>query len=538
MLRLLVLAPWIVSAAGCATLRPPSEGGRPWRELQSEHVTLYTDLSEGDAIEVVRGFEHRHHLLATTLFADAPPPLRSRVVAFHHERDFREVASDHAGAYFTPRLALDAQPIPTIVMYGGPTVDTYSIWLHELTHRFVAASMGPVPLWLNEGLAQYYSTASVDGDVLFLGRHLDDIAFVDAGGWSSKDDHGTRRLLIPITQVPPASRLMTLDSKEFYLHGGQQVDVDLNRARTANYAGAWALVHMLVSDPQHRPRYERLVGLLAEGTSPGDAICEAFGDVSAAELDADLVAYMQRNTLTVWPQAYEPPATIDPRVTAMPEARALMLWVKLGLRWPGFERRALVFLGRAMALAPKDPWVLEAAGGFARATGDLELARTHLEAARKLAPTATDPLVALMSLYDDEGTPWPAEERKEWLRAVATDLEPLAGTASELNAIAWYLARNERAEQALALSSRALATDPNCGECFDTHALVLSELGRPGEAVQAQRVAIDRMSEHASDGTLAELEARLDQYEAAAGVTNEPPSAEADEAMRCWARRP
>lgn len=80
--------------------------------------------------------------------------------------------------------------------------------------------------------------------------------------------------------------------------------------------------------------------------------------------------------------------------------------------------------------------------------------------------------------------------------------------------LAWYLARREHAEQALPLSNRALQADPNCGECFDTHALVLSKLGRPGEAVQAQRIAIDRMYEHASDDMLAELEARLAQYEA------------------------
>lgn len=532
-----LLCAWLILALGCATLREPSEGGRPWMELRTEHVTLYTDLDGEEAMQAVRGFESRHHLLATALFAGDPPPLRSRVVAFRHERDYLELAPPNAGAFHTPMLPLDAQPTPTIVMHGSPTAATYAVWLHELTHRFIAASMGPVPTWLNEGLAEYYSTIRADGDVLYLGSYLGDVALVAGGGWRMDVDRGVRRLMIPITQIPPASHLMTLSASEFYLGHGKRVDGDLQRKRTANYKGSWALVHMLVSSPDYRPRYARAVELVAEGTNASDAICEAFADASAAELDAALVAYMQRSTFTVWPQPYEAPAELDPQVLGMPEPRVLVLWTKLGLGRAGFERTAAANLGRALASAPKDPFVLQGVGSFAHASGDLELARTRLEQARAFAPMAPDPLVALISLYEDGRAPWTAEEREQWLRDVVAELEIVASTATELDTLAKHHLGRGRAETARPLSIRAMQADPNCGECFEVHARIAFALGRPDEAMRMQRVAIDRMYEHASEARLVELERRLDEYETAAQASDGSQPDDEGAVTSCWTKR-
>jgi tetratricopeptide (TPR) repeat protein len=520
----------------CATVERRAEWDRPWRELRTEHVTLYTDLSEKDALAAVRGFEARHHMLATALLGADPPSLRTRVIALRDEEAYRQVAPENAGAFYSPQLGFDAQPIPTIVMHGEPTASVHAIWQHELTHRFLRYAMGSMPTWLNEGLAEYYSTARAEGTTLMLGGYLDGIAFVGGGDWRTRRDGTSVRLHIPITQVTRPSQLLMLDRADFYVSHAKRADDDLHRIRKANYAASWAFVHMLISDPKYVERYGRLASLVADGMETRDAICVALGDVPLVELDDDFIAYIQRSTLNVWPQAYEPPADAEPEVAPLAAQHKLLLRSKIGARArrPGWERDATLHLGLALDLAPKDPWVLRTAGAFARATGNVERARTWLEDARAAEPGAKDTLLALISLYTDEQTPWSEQQRQEWLRELVAALEPTAETATELDALASYHVGRGQAERAISLSSRALQADPNCGSCFATHAVASFEGGQLHAAIRAQQLAIDRMHEHASQELLSAMQARLEQYRAAA--SNDPgaePAATGD-LTRCW----
>lgn len=525
----LCVVPLVVAACASAGQRPGWD--RPWRELRSTHVTLYTDLSERDAITAVRGFEERHHRLGAALFAVDPPELHTRVIALRDDATFFEIASEGVGAFYSSRLAFDAQQTPTVVMHGLPTNAVHETWQHELAHRFLHHSMGSMPDWLAEGMAEYYSTVRADDEVLVLGGYLGRLAFVVGGGWRSMRADGTTRVLLPVAQATRPSELLRLDSRDFYLSHARREDVDLHRKRIAHYASSWALVHMLISEPDYRPRYERLMALVADGMEADDALCEVLGDVPLSTLDEDLVAYVQRDALETWPQPYEPPRTAEPEVVSLTRAHVLLLRAKLTAGGPETAKAAGVHVAEALSLAPEDPWVLQTAAAFARWSGDFERARARLEDARGRTPPAKDVLVELMALYAHDEAPWPAESREAWLREVADQLEPVASTAAELDALASYHVDRARAKEALPLSLGALRADPNCGRCFETHARISFELGDAVTAVLSQRVAIQRTSEHAPPDTLQAMQERLAGYAAAANL---PAGGPASAPRDCW----
>ena len=69
------------------------------------------------------------------------------------------------GAYFSTHLDADLEPHPIMVMHdellGGE--ETRATFLHELAHRFIHQRFAHLPIWLDEGLAQLYSTLRIEG---------------------------------------------------------------------------------------------------------------------------------------------------------------------------------------------------------------------------------------------------------------------------------------------------------------------------------------------------------------------------------------
>jgi Flp pilus assembly protein TadD len=123
---------------------------------------------------------------------------------------------------------------------------------HELTHYLLANSTTGLPLWLREGLAEYFSTFSTDGPTTILGTP-------------------------PIKHVPWLRRheLIPLAALFTMTAAGSGSDDDLREG--VLYAQSWALVHMLMQGDR-----ERLMRII--GGQPFDV----------AALEKDLRAYVPR----------------------------------------------------------------------------------------------------------------------------------------------------------------------------------------------------------------------------------------------------
>lgn len=147
--------------------------------------------------------------------------------------------------------------------------------LHEYTHLLIANVTFGLPVWLNEGLAEYYSTFTVapDGRSAMLGGII-------------------RGHLQRLNEERPLSieeLLAVQHDSPLYNEGSR---------RSVFYAQSWALVHMLLNgEPDRGDAVRRYVQLVGSGKSAADAWREVFGDAKVLD---DLHRYVRRTILTAY----------------------------------------------------------------------------------------------------------------------------------------------------------------------------------------------------------------------------------------------
>lgn len=519
---------WLSSlllVTACGSLKPlaaPSDGGAEWRTVESEHLVLHTDLSENQARKTVEQFELRYDLLASLLFGDAePPPLRTRVVAFRHREELLNFTTKNTGAYL--RGPVDKDGLPTVVMAGLPDSFAYGTWQHELTHGFLAAAMGPLPIWANEGLAEYYSVTHVRDNRAVLGSPLPHRGFVLGSEWRAEQKDGGYKIYLPVGQLVPPSKLTTMNREAFYANDSLATEDDdtVTRTKALHYASAWVLIHMLMNGPEeYRNRFSETLAAVGEGHDFEDAFERHFFDVDSAAFDEAFFDHVRRKETHLWETDYQVTGHIAMQVAPMTSSHVLRLWANMG----GFRRDDKAspeqLLAKANALDPQDVAVRRDQAELSCHAGDWQACADALEDVRKAAPGDADTLTALMRIYDGDRGPWSPDERFERLTQLVAELEPHATTADHYNGLAWFLVRANRAPDAEPHGRKAVTLQPQCWECLDTYARIQFELGDIEAAIRHQRQAIARTSERTSEAAVAQLRARLDAYREAASASS------------------
>jgi hypothetical protein len=123
-----------------------------------------------------------------------------------------------------------------------------AVTFHEISHLITAAHLGPTPVWLTEGLAEYFETMQVKGQ---------------SGAIHPNWDHIKRLQMTP----PPTLRgYLATDRTQWY---GAQIH--------RNYAIAWSLVHFLLREA---PAMYALRGVVKQAR---ENFCKPFSAVSALE---------------------------------------------------------------------------------------------------------------------------------------------------------------------------------------------------------------------------------------------------------------
>ncbi len=132
-----------------------------------------------------------------------------------------------------------------LMAFAGPKVtsQTWKTVQHEGFHQFVHAVMGgDIPVWVNEGLAEYFGEAVFTGDDMITGlippARLQRIkAMIDAGTHKS------------------VAEMMTLEREAWNF-----------RLTTTNYDQAWSMVHFLAhgDDGKYQSRFEGFINDLSK----------------------------------------------------------------------------------------------------------------------------------------------------------------------------------------------------------------------------------------------------------------------------------
>jgi tetratricopeptide (TPR) repeat protein len=302
---------------------------RDWKRLRADGFTVVGSASASELRKVrdeIQLFRDGLRALFPSLRLDGPVPMD--VIVFKDDRAFtpfkpraRGKPLDGVAGYFSPQADR-----ALIVMAPASGDFAYQLIFHEYTHYIVHLNMRRVPLWLHEGLAEFYSTfrGSSYGDRSQIGRPV-----------------GHRVRVLHDLTLLPLRKLLGPDHQDLFRDPW---------GAAVFYSQSWAFVHylMLGDNGAHRAQLKAYLAGQSSGGTLDERFARAFG-MPLEQVDRELAAYVQRFS---WPVAEVKPTRVETApapVERVPEVEALSQEAHL-LVSHGALDEADVLLDRAEAI--------------------------------------------------------------------------------------------------------------------------------------------------------------------------------------------
>jgi tetratricopeptide (TPR) repeat protein len=338
-------------------------GEQPWAEVRSPHFRVLTNGSSKDGRAVANEFEQMRSVFALRFKDDniqSGPPLT--IIATRDEATFRSlypfplrsINSTVAGEFIRRWESQFA-----VIRLDTGTDASEAVVYHEYALSVLHAKAHWLPVWLEEGLAEFYAYTKFDADHIYIGA---------PSPWMN---------LLRGQSIIPVTTMLEIDGRSPYLHDDAKMQ--------PFYVQAWAMVHYLTFGPhmENGDKLQQFFKLLQDRVPQQKAFEQEFGDPRAFD-----IAFSQYVKKPAFPAGVLPPArNSDPKSFAERQLSPAEVDYELGCfhisARHGAEGRSL--LDKAVQLDPK-------------------LAAAHEE---------------LGFLYFDQGKDDDAQ--KEWKQAVALD---------------------------------------------------------------------------------------------------------------------
>jgi Flp pilus assembly protein TadD len=396
---LLLLLTLLATTALAAVPLPPEKD--TWVTLTAGEFRIYSNASARATTDIATDLLRMREALGKVTRLEVRSPRPTYVFVFRNERSFApyrdaifgQKGASVSGGFLSGRLA------NFIVLDGGTEGGVDRVVYHELTHYFVRNTLAGLPLWLDEGLAEYYSTFGVSGEKVSIGRPILDHVY-----WLRAHP------LLPLQQ--------------HFAVGHQSPEYNEDSRKGSFYAQSWALVHYLFSDAARQRQLGKFLAAVGAGTTQEEAFRTAFGGDYAA-LEHELRAYLKRPAIGF--VNYKLAELAVPELEAMrPVSRDELLYALGSLHaWNrGTQADGEALLNEAVRLNPKHAEAHATLGFLRMARGDRAGATALFEQAIALGSRdATIYLLYGHSLVEDNPS---AEEtlRARQLFERAAQLDP------------------------------------------------------------------------------------------------------------------
>jgi tetratricopeptide (TPR) repeat protein len=266
---------FLLGALCCPLLSAARDKPENWVEVRSPHFLIVSNSNEKQARRVADQFERMRsvfHALFPTIQIDTVGSIT--VLAIKEEKDFR--ALEPAAYLAKGQLRLGglflrgADKNYVLLRLDAEGEHPYAVVYHEYTHLFLSKAEW-MPLWLNEGLAEFYQNTNIREKEVELGEPSPENLY----------------LLRKIPLLPLAA-LFTIDRKSPYYHEENKGSIF--------YGESWALTHYLQMK-DYRNNTHRITDyaqLLAQKVDAVTAATRAFGDLKL--LQSALEGYVRQGS--------------------------------------------------------------------------------------------------------------------------------------------------------------------------------------------------------------------------------------------------
>lgn len=440
-----------------------------WIEVRTANFTLYSNASAGKSRKIAIQLERFRQSLGRitrgfTLDTRVPTTIfvfRNNAALVPYKLDGKGNEMNFSG-YFLPRrfrnyILLDASAgsRPMRVVY------------HEFFHAVMNASIGDLPVWLNEGLAEYFSTFRdrSGSTTVEVGHTIDEhLSSLSSQNWISWE---------AVFETTTKSRVYNEKSRQ-----------------GAFYAQSWIAVHYLMSTDAGIRALGKYMALLRAGKKDEDAFVASFGK-SRAEFGKQVNEYSKKGSGYVWWDFGEEHGEVTIEVD---DSQPSELYCRLGelLAQRGQQAAAMHHLNAAFEADAETSEVNTAMGIAALGVDEKAEAESYLRGAVEADTVSVEPFVVLAELLIDRFAQKPGAKRSTpEAQALIHEARALLERGVDLHGDEYYalvaLARTylyegEDLEEGVAAMDLARTLRPLDPAPIQIQALLLSYAGQVEEA--------------------------------------------------------
>jgi tetratricopeptide (TPR) repeat protein len=467
---------------------------KPWTEVRSPHFRVLTNGSAADGRHVAHEFEQMRYVFVTqfpSFRVDSGAPL----IIF--------AARDEATAkILEPGIWKKKGAKPGGVFHHGWEKQTVMVRLdvqgdykknliyHEYTHSILHMNSRWLPIWLDEGMAEFYGYTRFEQHKIYIGAPT---------------------ALAPLLQRTPIPIETLLTMPEPLFHGADEDSVD------RFYAEAWALVHFMIFDPgmNHGQKLNDFFQRIQQNVDQKEAFVKVFGSFGA--MDKAFYTYMRRIAFSAAvildpPQIIEKDFAVSKLTMAQTEAELAGFHI-----WNQDLADAKPLVEQALKDDPKLGYAHEEKGFLLFADGKDADAAQEFSQADSLDGTLYLSLFAKTMLSPIASSNAPADETAFGNALLkVTSLNPQFAPA--FVQLARLAVRQNDLQTAFALTRRAEELEPTRAEYHLLTGEILLRMGKDNQAAEiAQYVAAHWYSTDRDEAV--ELWDRVPQAKRPAGVT-------------------
>src|SRR5579864_7672327 len=239
-------------------------GGDPnlgWIEVRSPHFVVSSNAGEKEARRIADQFEQIRalfHAEFANLRVDPAQPVL--ILAAKNENTMKMLLPEDwevKGHVHPAGLYQQGEDKHYVILRLDSAGDNpYHALYHEYLHALLHLNFTELPLWLDEGLAEFYGNSR-------LGEKESRVGTIDE----------SHLYILSQNKLLPIETLLNVEQGSPYYN-------EANRA-SVFYAESWALVHYLLLDPEARQQQllQKFVAAWNKGGTQIEAAQQAFGDL-------------------------------------------------------------------------------------------------------------------------------------------------------------------------------------------------------------------------------------------------------------------
>ena len=329
-----------------------AENTADWVRVNEGAMSVYTQGDQAEARSLMESFAQLRNALAQVSAFQVNQTATLKIIIFPSEKQFNQYRLNPGSCAFYQQTR-DSE----YVVLQDLLPEHREVSAHEFTHFVIAHTGLKVPLWLNEGLADFYSTFRISDSTVTFGRPV----------------AGRLHILRAYSWLPLGALFDVTTTSAYYSEPERMA---------LFYSESWALTHMLVLSTAYGPRFPQFLQTLNQGHSAAESLQLTYNK-TLPQVQADLHDYLDTQHLPLL-QAHLATTYSAPTAASVESISGTQMDVnlaELAVANPDTRTALEMRLASDSSTQPDNAAAEETLGYLALKQGKDDAARTHFRAA-------------------------------------------------------------------------------------------------------------------------------------------------------------